>query len=65
MVADAKLLSSDIAAFKDDQSTVDTQFLKDKIANVKIISLELHQYCCELEKMLKNQSVDQNENATS
>ena len=65
MVADAKVLSSQIAALKDDQSSLDMTFPKEEIANVKVISLELHQYCCDLEKMLKNQSFTQNVNSNS
>ena len=50
MVADAKLLSLQIAALKDDESSLDMTFLKEEVADVNVISLELHQNCCDLKK---------------
>ena len=63
MVNDANSLSSEIERIKSNPNSVDSKFLTKEVDNVKYITLELHQYWCDLEKIIKGKRSLENVNS--
>ena len=51
-------MSPEIECIKSNENSIDSTFLQEEVSNVKHITLDLHKYCCELEKIIKDNSVD-------